>query len=56
MSKSTVVVSNTAGVICDAMKRCQMSVYSLSWSALRYFRIASGRFVGSVGRMASCAS
>ena len=25
MSKSTVVVSNTAGAICDAMKRCQMS-------------------------------
>ena len=24
-SKSTVVVSNTAGAICDAMKRCQTS-------------------------------
>ena len=25
MRKSTVVVSNTAGAICDAMKRCQTS-------------------------------
>ena len=29
MSKSTVVVSNTAGAICDAMKRCQIELIEL---------------------------
>ncbi len=56
ISKSTVVVSNTAGAICDAMNRCHTSWYSLNWSGLRYRFTSSGRRAGSVGRTASCAS
>ncbi len=53
---STVVWSNTAGIICDATNRCQISLYSRYCSSLRYRRISSGCSSGFVGRIASCAS
>ena len=51
-----VVWSNTAGVICDATKRIQISRYSFISSSARNFSTLSGVRSADVGRMASCAS
>ncbi|AGP38519.1 hypothetical protein SCE1572_31025 [Sorangium cellulosum So0157-2] len=48
--------SYTAGFICEATKRFQMSLYSLYCSSLRCFLIESGWISTLVGRIASCAS
>ncbi len=53
---STVVWSNTAGAICEATKRSQISWYSRSSSRLRMPAIFSGVRKTEVGRIASCAS
>src|SRR5205085_8472328 len=53
---STVVWSSTAFAICEAMKRCQMSLYNLRWSGVRYLSTLSGLRAARVGRMASWAS
>ena len=45
-----------AGVICEATKRFQISLYSAYSSLPRYFLIDSGSRSKYVGRMASCAS
>ena len=55
-SRSIVVWSKTAGFICDATKRIQISRYSLSWSSARNGAISSGVRMAEVGRTASCAS
>ena len=53
---STVVWSNTAGVIWLETNLCQISLYSRYCSSDRYCRIESGVYATFVGRIASCAS
>ena len=53
---STVVWSKTAGVIWLETNLCQIILYSLYCSSLKYRRIESGVKSTLVGRIASCAS